>query len=232
MARCCFISRAGGGLLGCRPRFFLMHRRAGACPPRSCSCPPICSSGSPDPERIKSRRSCPTERAVSVYRRARACPSPCLGRGNGVGWRAIFAQVGRSRGTGPRATVCKAVSFHRRARPVPRHATIGKTALVGVRFSRRSNARGGQAPALRTREGFSSPCPVREQALPNYSLLLILLIVIILKILLLSGSKQLTWRGKAALGTHLQLIPNARIICTRYEFPPRKRKNDDRLFSH
>ena len=43
-------------------------------------------------------------KAVSVYRRARACPSPCLGRGNGVGLRAFFAQVERSRRTGPRAT--------------------------------------------------------------------------------------------------------------------------------
>ena len=33
-----------------------------------------------------------------------------------------------------------------------------KTVLVGVRFSRRSNDRGGQAPALRARKGFSSPC--------------------------------------------------------------------------
>ena len=33
------------------------------------------------------------------------------------------------------------------------------------------NARGGQAPALRARKGFSSPCAVREQALPNYGLL-------------------------------------------------------------
>ena len=33
------------------------------------------------------------------------------------------------------------------------------------------NARGGQAPALRARKGFSSPCAVRDQALPNYSFL-------------------------------------------------------------
>ena len=41
------------------------------------------------------------------------------------------------------------------------------------RFSRGSNDRGGQAPALRARKGFSSPCAVREQALPNYSRLII-----------------------------------------------------------
>ena len=55
----------------------------------------------------------------AVYRRARACPSPCLGRENGLGWRSVFAQVERSRGTGPRATVCQAVSVYRRARACP-----------------------------------------------------------------------------------------------------------------
>ena len=33
--------------------------------------------------------------------------------------------------------------------PVPRRASVGKTALAGVRFSRGSCTRGGQAPALR-----------------------------------------------------------------------------------
>ena len=45
-----------------------------------------------------------TVKKRAVYRRARACPSPCIGRGNGLGLRAVFAQVERSRGTGPRAT--------------------------------------------------------------------------------------------------------------------------------
>ena len=81
-------------------------------------------------------------------RRARACPSPGLGRGNGLGWRAVFAQVGRSRGTGPRATGKKRYFTVGRG-PVPRRASVGETALAGVRFSRRSGARGGQAPALR-----------------------------------------------------------------------------------
>ena len=39
--------------------------------------------------------------------------------------------------------------------PVPRRASVGETALVGVRFSRRSNDRGGQAPALR----YAGPSP-------------------------------------------------------------------------
>ena len=58
----------------------------------------------------------------------------------------------RSRGTGPRATVKKSVPFTVGRGPVPRRASIGETALVGVRFSRESNARGGQAPALRARK--------------------------------------------------------------------------------
>ena len=38
--------------------------------------------------------------------------------------------------------------------PVPRRASVGREmALVGVLFSRRSNDRGGQAPALRARKG-------------------------------------------------------------------------------
>ena len=57
---------------------------------------------------------------------------------------------------------------------IPRRASVGKMALAGVRFSRRSNDRGGQAPALRARKGFSSPCAVREQVLPNYGLLKVL----------------------------------------------------------
>ena len=44
-------------------------------------------------------------KAASFHRRARACPSPCLGQeGNGVDWRAVFAQSERARGTGPRPT--------------------------------------------------------------------------------------------------------------------------------
>ena len=54
--------------------------------------------------------------------------------------------------------------------PVPRHASVGETALVGVWFSRGSSDRGGQAPALRARKGFVSPCAFRDQAIPNYSL--------------------------------------------------------------
>ena len=56
-------------------------------------------------------------RPSPFHRRARACPSPCLGRGNGLGWRVFFARVERSRGTGPRATGQGGVS--------PRYAPFG-----------------------------------------------------------------------------------------------------------
>ena len=76
-------------------------------------------------------------------------PRRAIGRGKGLGLRAFFAEVERSRGTGPRATVCQAVSFHRRARACPSPCLGQRKALVCVRFSRGSGARGGQAPALR-----------------------------------------------------------------------------------
>ena len=53
----------------------------------------------------------------------------------------VFAQVAGSRGTGPRATVGEAASFHRRARACP-------SPCFG-----HMNARGGQAPALRAWKG-------------------------------------------------------------------------------
>ena len=158
------------------------------------------------------------EKKRAVYRRARACPSPCLGlhgkrfvgvrflrrsndrEGQALALRArerfsrhapfgsrcsrttVPGAPERSRGTGPRATVKKSVLLTVGRGPVPRRASVGReTALVGVRFSRRSCDREGQALALRARKGLSSACAVREQSLPNYSLLsLILLIVIIL----------------------------------------------------
>ena len=46
-------------------------------------------------------------------------PRRAIDRGNGVGLREFFAQVERSRGTGPRATVCKASALYRRARACP-----------------------------------------------------------------------------------------------------------------
>ena len=38
-------------------------------------------------------------------------------------------------------------------------------------FFAHANDRGGQAPALRARKEFASPCAVRDQAITNYSLL-------------------------------------------------------------
>ena len=63
--------------------------------------------------------------------------------------------------------------------PVPRRASVEETALAGVRFSRRSNARGDMPPRYGPGR-FSSPCAVRDQAIPNYSLLLLILLIVIL----------------------------------------------------
>ena len=82
-------------------------------------------------------------RPSPFHRRARACPSPCLGQGNGFGWRAFFAQVGRSRGTGPRATVCQAASLHRRARACPSPCLgTGKRCWLACVFARVGRSRG------------------------------------------------------------------------------------------
>ena len=51
--------------------------------------------------------------------------------------------------------------------------TIDMQDLKDLKRCFRMNAREGQAPTLRARKGFSSPCAVREQVLPNYSLLLL-----------------------------------------------------------
>ena len=112
-------------------------------------------------------------KAGSFHRRARACPSPCSGHasahpicragspdpassGSGEPELQSLGARERARGTGPRATVKKACRFTVGRGPVPRHAAGGReTAFVGVRFSRRSNERGGQAPALR----YARPAP-------------------------------------------------------------------------
>ena len=82
----------------------------------------------------------------------------------------VFLRRGYYRHAGPKGP--EEVPFTVGRGPVPRRASIEReTALAGVRFSRGSNDRGGQAPALRARKGLSTPCPVRDQALPNYGLL-------------------------------------------------------------
>ena len=53
------------------------------------------------------------EKKRAVYRRARACPSPCKDRG---GQAPALRSKEKSRGTGPRATVGKAVPFPRDGR--------------------------------------------------------------------------------------------------------------------
>ena len=70
-----------------------------------------------------------------------------------TGLRAFSAKVERSRGTGPRATVVKAASLHRRARACPSPCTDLSSkppwSLGCGRFPQRLRDRGGQAPALR-----------------------------------------------------------------------------------
>ena len=115
----------------------------------------------------------------AAYRRARACPSPCSDReGNGFGRRAFFAQIGRSRRTGPRATVDEAASLYRRARDRPSpglgrgkdlsrrafFAQVGRsrgtgpraTGPEGVRLAMRRSGAG--APELQS----SAPNPVKS----------------------------------------------------------------------
>ena len=90
-----------------------------------------------------------------------------IGTRNCLGWRTVFAQIERSRGTGPRATVLrtfpgpvgetsrsrcnrlprygeKSVPFTVGRGPVPRHATIGTRNCLGWRafFARVGHSRG------------------------------------------------------------------------------------------
>ena len=133
---------------------------------------------------------------------------------NGLGWRAVFAQIERARGTGPRATGQELLTtvgrgkalamprLRKRPRlacgfraeraitgetlsharvasegpratgqevlvtvgrgPVPRHASVEETAWAGMRFSRRSSDRGGQAPALRAKKPDPDPFGIRR----------------------------------------------------------------------
>ena len=62
----------------------------------------------------------------------------------------------------------KSVPFTVGRGPVPRRASGEETALAGVRFSRGSCARGGQAPALRARRGSPRHAPFGSRS-PNYS---------------------------------------------------------------
>ena len=102
-------------------------------------------------------------RPSPFHRRARACPSPCLDLHGKRRWSACGFRAGRTiAGDRPprygivRVSESKNIPFHVGRGPVPRHASIFRaTALVGVWFSRRSNDRGGQAPARR----LSRPSP-------------------------------------------------------------------------
>ena len=112
LKRCFHVNARGGqapALRYARPSPF--HRRARACPSPCLDLGKDRSSGSPDPERVKSRRSCPTEWGPRLTVGRGPVPRRAsVGTENGLGRRAVFAQVERSRGTDPRATVCRAGS--------------------------------------------------------------------------------------------------------------------------
>ena len=105
-------------------------------------------------------------RAVFSLRRARACPSPCLDRGKGLGWRAFFARVERSRGTGPRATVKNVLLLVGRG-PVPRRASVRERPWLACGFRGGRTLAGDRPPRYGMRAVFSlrraracpSPCP-------------------------------------------------------------------------
>ena len=117
------------------------------------------------------------------------------------------------------------------------HRSARGTALVGVRFSRGSGDRGGQAPRATVDEAASrlvrsgSGDPELQSLANRDNPINPAHLLLQVRTWRGTGPRR-TGRGKAALRTRLQLIPNAHIIRTRYEFYPRKRKNDDRLFSH
>ena len=113
------------------------------------------------------------------YRRAGACPPPCLGRNGKRRWLACVFRAGRALAGDrpPRDGMQGRLRFTVGRGPVPRHASVEETALVGVRFLRGSNDRGGQAPALRNnlanRGNRDNPAPNRGNPVNPAPLLLI-----------------------------------------------------------
>ena len=85
-----------------------------------------------------------TVKQRAAYRRARACPSPCLGR-NGE---TVLASERFSRRSSDRGGQAPALRGKQRAAA----RRNGETVLASERVSRRSNAHGGQAPALRGKQ--------------------------------------------------------------------------------
>ena len=85
------------------------------------------------------------------------------------GRRAFSAEVGRSRGTGPRATGGEKPPLHRRARACPSPCTDLRCkppwSLGCGRFPQWSRDRGGQAPALRVEK---SPLTVGRGPVPRH----------------------------------------------------------------
>ena len=100
-----------------------------------------------------------------VPRRASVGESLCL--------RAFFARVERSRGPVPRATVCKAVSFHRRARACPSPCLGQRKSWFACVFRAGRVIAGDRPPRygpgrvspLRRARACPSPCLGRERLL-------------------------------------------------------------------
>ena len=106
-----------------------------------------CSSGAPDPERIKIGRSCPTEEGPTFYRRARACPSPCSdcgGQAPALRCERQFSQRSRRKPARMRVWHPRAPALREENGPGYRRAWACPSPS-----SASSNDCGGQAPALR-----------------------------------------------------------------------------------
>ena len=101
-------------------------------------------------------------RPSPCHRRARDRPSPYLDRHGKRPWLAFSIRLCRTIAGDrpPRYGLQDRLPFTVGRGTGPRHASIGKTALAGVRFLRGSYARGGQAPALR----FARPSPFHRRA--------------------------------------------------------------------
>ena len=88
-----------------------------------------------------------------------------IGAENGLGLRSVFARVGRSRGTGPRATVAGQLLFHRRARDRPAIVRFSCTPTIArdrpSRYGIECVLREGQALARWESTRAFQICPTR-----------------------------------------------------------------------
>ena len=110
---------------------------------------PVPRHASRTPTIARDRPSRSGERNGSYYRRARACPSPCLGLSEPRGGQKKNVPFIVGRGPVPRhAWVCRSLAGERKKRPFHRRARACPSPCLA-----HSNAREGQALALRARNG-------------------------------------------------------------------------------